>query len=97
VLVGEGERLDLQAVGVAEQAIENQFQKVLGVVLHVLHESHSRIREGHAAENLAVLRRPALNLPREQRTKPGDLKGKRLRAGWNNAILLPVLLQIRMP
>ena len=54
-------------------------------------EDHSRARTGHAAENLATLRRLALNLLKREPTKKRGIKGKQLNAGWNHAYLLKLL------
>ena len=54
-------------------------------------EDQSRARAGFAAENLATLRRLALNLHQRDKTKKGGLKGKMLSAGWNHAHLLGLL------
>lgn len=71
--------------------IENQVHWVLDVVFH---EDQSRIRQGYAAENFAVLRHLALNLLRHEPTKRMSLKAKRLKAAWDHAFLLQVLQRI---
>lgn len=68
--------------------IENQVHWILDVVFH---EDASRIRAGHAAENLAIVRHLALNLLRQHATRPLSLKAKRLRAGWDSTFLAQVL------
>jgi predicted transposase YbfD/YdcC len=72
--------------------IENQVHWVLDVTFH---EDASRIRAGHAAENVAVLRHIALNLLRQTATTgpraPGSLKAKRLKAAWDTRYLLQIL------
>lgn len=59
------------------------------------HEDTSRIRSGHAAENVAVLRHIALNLLRQTTTMPPrgprSLKAKRLKAAWDTDYLLQIL------
>jgi predicted transposase YbfD/YdcC len=67
--------------------IENGQHWVLDVVFG---EDRSRARAGHAAENLAWLRRMALSLIRQDKSK-GTIKGKRKRAGWNDGFLLHLL------
>jgi len=54
-------------------------------------EDDSRVRKDHAPENLAMLRRLALSLLKQERTAKCGLKAKRLMAGWNEAYLLKVL------
>jgi predicted transposase YbfD/YdcC len=54
-------------------------------------EDHCRIRDLRAAENVALVRRMALQLLKRQ---PGETVGlpiRRLRAGWDNAYLVQVL------
>lgn len=68
--------------------VENNLHWVLDVVFK---EDESRIRLGHAQENLAVVRRIALNLLKQEKTKKGSLKGRRKCAGWDNDYLLTVL------
>src|SRR5262245_32961773 len=56
----------------------------------VFHEDQSRIREGHAGENLAMLRRVALTLLKRAPGK-GTTPTRRLKAGWDDDFLLQVL------
>ena len=67
--------------------IENQVHWVLDVVFH---EDASRIRNGHAPQNMAVIRHMALNLLRQEPSK-GSLKSKRFRAALDGAYLARVL------
>lgn len=69
-------------------AIENSLHWVLDVQCR---EDHSRVRAGHAAANLATLRRLALNLLKQDHTKKRGIKGKQLNASWDHAYLLRLL------
>jgi predicted transposase YbfD/YdcC len=68
--------------------VENKLHWVLDVCFR---EDQSRARAGFAAENLATLRRLALNLLKQEKTKNRGIKGKQLNAGWDHAYLLRLL------
>ena len=68
-------------------SVENNLHWVLDVVFG---EDDSRIRKGHAAENMAMLRRFTLSLLKQDKSK-GSLKVKRKKAGWDNDFLLQIL------
>jgi predicted transposase YbfD/YdcC len=68
--------------------IENAVHWVLDVAFR---EDASRAHLGHSAENLALIRKLALNLLRTEPTRNHGVKASRLRAGWDNAYLLRVL------
>lgn len=68
--------------------VENKLHWVLDVQMN---EDQSRARAGYAAENLATLRRLALNLLRRDKTKRRGIRGKQLNAGWDHAYLLKLL------
>jgi predicted transposase YbfD/YdcC len=68
--------------------IENRLHWVLDIAFR---EDESRVRQGHADQNLAVLRRLALNLLRQEPTEKMGTKAKRLKAGWDHAYLLKIL------
>ena len=68
--------------------VENSLHWVLDVAMG---EDVSRIRKGHAAENMATLRRIALNLLKQERSLKRGIKGKRLKAALSPDYLLKVL------
>jgi hypothetical protein len=57
-------------------------------------EDQSRIRKQHAAENMATVRRIALNLLKQDKTLKVGLTNKRLRAGWDQTYLTKIIQQI---
>lgn len=73
--------------------IENQCHWVLDVVWD---EDSSRIRKGNAAENVALLRKMALNLLKHDTTVKDTLRGKRLRAAFDEQTLAS-FLKISIP
>ena len=72
-------------------AIENQLHWVLDVVFN---EDGNRARKDHAPENLAILRRLALNVIRSH-PAPTSMRQKIKRAGWDDSFLLDVLSHMR--
>jgi predicted transposase YbfD/YdcC len=68
--------------------IENSFHWVLDIAFR---EDDSRVRKDHAPRNLALLRRLALNLLKQESSLKVGIKAKRLRAGWDAPYLLKVL------
>jgi predicted transposase YbfD/YdcC len=69
-------------------SVENQLHWILDVQFN---EDQSRVRKGHAAENLARVRRIALNLLKQEKTCKKGMAIKRLKAGWDTHYLLKVL------
>lgn len=70
--------------------IENHLHWVLDVAFD---EDQSRVRTGYADQNFALLRRMALGLLKQDRHSKLGVKGKRLKAGWDDAYLLHILSQ----
>ena len=70
----------------AHWVIENSW--VLDIAFD---EDSNRIRKGHSAANLAIIRHIALNLIKKEKTSKVGMKTKRLKAGWNNDYLLKII------
>ena len=68
--------------------IENKLHWILDVHFG---EDQSRARTGYAAENLATLRRFAINLLKSEKTKKRGIRGKQNNASWDHAYLLKLL------
>lgn len=75
----------------AHWTIENQLHWVLDVAFE---EDAARSRKDYAPQNLALIRKLALNILRTHPDK-GSIKGKIKRAGWNDAFLLSMLGHMR--
>jgi predicted transposase YbfD/YdcC len=69
-------------------SVENKLHWVMDVCMG---EDRSRARSGYAAENLATLRRLALNLLKREKTRKRGIRGKQLNASWDHAYLLKLL------
>ncbi len=67
--------------------IENSLHWCLDVTFR---EDDSRIRQGFAAQNMAVVRHIALNFLKKEKSKM-SIRGKRKKAGWDESYLLKVL------
>jgi predicted transposase YbfD/YdcC len=68
--------------------VENKVHWVMDVCFG---EDKSRARTGYAAENLASLRRLALNMLKKETTKKRGIRGKQLNASWDHPYLLRLL------
>jgi predicted transposase YbfD/YdcC len=80
-----GERLN--EVVRAHWGVENRLHWRLDVVMH---EDQDRTRMGNGPHNLAVLRHMALNVMQKDTSK-GSLRGKVMRAGWDDRHLARLL------
>jgi hypothetical protein len=72
-------------------AVENSLHCVMDIAFR---EDESRIRKDHSPANFAVLRHIALNLIKQEKTSKRSVKGKRLKAGWDNAYLERVVFGV---
>jgi predicted transposase YbfD/YdcC len=72
-------------------AIENNLHWILDVTFK---EDQSRLRAGHGAKNMAIIRHFALNLVRQAKDKR-SIKRRRKRASWDPQYLLQILGPIR--
>jgi predicted transposase YbfD/YdcC len=79
----------LNAIVRSHWGIENSLHWVLDVVMD---EDQARNRKDHGPENLALMRKLALNLAKREPSK-GSMRGKLKRAGWDNTFLVQILLQ----
>ena len=69
-------------------AIENTQHWTLDMIFD---EDGSRIRTHNADENMALMRKMALNLIKQEKSTKASVKTKRLRAGWEPEYLFKVL------
>ena len=51
-------------------------------------EDHNRVRTGNASQNLAIVRRIALNLLKQDKSTKSGISAKRKKAGWDNNYLI---------
>ena len=70
--------------------IENRVHWVLDVAMG---EESNRTRKGDSAQNLALMRKLALNLLRQAPSVKGGIAAKQKRAGWDHDYLLNILSQ----
>jgi predicted transposase YbfD/YdcC len=87
-------REDVQAIAAAIRAhwrVENSLHWVLDMAFY---EDQCRIRIGYAAENLATIRKLALNVIKANKSRKGGVKARRLQAGWDNDYLRLLLMAI---
>lgn len=68
--------------------IENRLHSCLDVAFR---EDESRIRTDHRPENVALLRKIAMDLAKSERTSKRCIQAKRKLAGWDAAYLIKLL------
>lgn len=68
--------------------IENKLHWTLDVAFS---EDASRKRIGNSAQNFSLITKIALNLLKNEKTDKQGVKGKRLKAGWDNQYLLKII------
>ena len=74
--------------------VENKLHGSLDVSFA---EDASRVRQGHACENLSRLRRITLNLLKQEKTCKRSIRAKRLKAGWDHDYRLKLIgVEIQM-
>lgn len=69
--------------------IENKLHWILDVCMR---EDESRVRKNYAAQNLAALRKIALNLIKMEKSTKKSFRVKKLKASWSEKYALSVLL-----
>lgn len=72
-------------------AIENGLHWVLDIAFL---EDQSRIRAGYAAENIAAIRKIAINVIKKSTSRKGGVKAKRKQAGWDDQYMQEILLAL---
>ena len=72
----------------AHWRIENSLHWVLDIVFD---EDQCRIRTGYAAENLATIRRLAINALKTDKSRKGGVRARRLQAAWDMDYLLDII------
>ena len=70
-------------------SVENDCHWTLDVAFR---EDESRVRTGHAPDNLAQIRSIVLNMLKRESTSKRGIRAKQKNAGWNHDYLLRVLL-----
>jgi len=81
----------LLAIVRSHWGIENRLHWVLDVIMN---EDRNRARRDHTSENLATLRRLALNILRAHPDNK-SMRRKIKRAGWDDAFLMSIISHMR--
>ena len=85
--LGYEERDDFKRAVRNHWHVENKLHWQLDVSFR---EDDCRVREGHGAENLNIIRKLALMMIKAEPSK-GSVKGKRKKAGWDNKLLNSII------
>jgi predicted transposase YbfD/YdcC len=72
----------------AHWGVENSLHWVLDVGFN---EDASRKRAGYVAQNYSMINRLSLNILKNDKTTKAGIKGKRLKAGWNEEYLIKLI------
>jgi len=84
----EAEPIEFQKAIRSHWGIENKLHWTLDVAFA---EDASRKRTKNASQNFSVLNKIALNLLKNEKTSKIGVKGRRMKAGWDNNYLITVL------
>lgn len=68
--------------------IENSLHWVLDVIFN---EDAMRNRQKNSAANMAIIRHCAINLLKQDKSGKTSLRGKRLKAGWDNDYMIKLI------
>jgi predicted transposase YbfD/YdcC len=71
--------------------IENSLHWVLDVVFN---EDKARNRKDHSAANMAIIRHMALNLVKADKSSKTSIRGRRLKAGWDDNYLMKIIAHV---
>jgi len=78
----------------AHWGVENNLHWILDCAFD---EDSQRTRSGYSAANMAIIRHIALNLIKAEKTSKVGIKNRRLKAGWDDAYLLKIMLGTSTP
>lgn len=86
--------LDYEKIDEFKEAVRKHWQ--IEIDLHwsldvAFHEDWNQAHSGYSAQNLAIVRRIALNLLKQEKTHKNGIACRRKRSGWDHAYLLKVL------
>jgi predicted transposase YbfD/YdcC len=85
-LIANAERMGEAVRG--HWGIENSLHWVLDVVFN---EDNARNKKDHSAANMTVIRHMAVNLVKGDKSSKASIRGRRLKAGWDDKYLLKLI------